>query len=54
MLTEHQVPFKREAQALVILGCCRLEPPYAAEHCVCPNPIVLSRIQTLLSRVELC
>ena len=52
LLVENRFPVKEIDDILEIEGVVSIQPPYAPENCISTNPIVLTRIHTVLSQIK--
>lgn len=52
LLLDNRFPVKEENDVLLIEDTISIEPPYYPENCICTNSIILTRIQNILTRVN--
>ncbi|EFN73444.1 Gem-associated protein 6 [Camponotus floridanus] len=53
LLLNNRFPVKEENDVLLIEDSVSIEPPYYPENCTCANSIVLTRIQNILTHVNI-
>ncbi|XP_063982105.1 gem-associated protein 6-like [Diachasmimorpha longicaudata] len=52
LLVESRMPVVDEGDVLMIPGVVSIEAPYNPENCVCVNPVIMTRIQGILSQMK--
>lgn len=52
LLRSNRLPFEQDGEALSVLGCLRIAPPYVARTCMCENETVLGRFLPLLDQLD--
>ena len=52
LLRANRLPFEQDGEALSVLGCLRITPPYVARTCTCENETVLGRFLPLLDQLQ--
>ncbi|XP_072747292.1 gem-associated protein 6 [Anoplolepis gracilipes] len=53
LLLDNRFPVKEKNDVLLIEDSISIEPPYYLENCTCTNSIILTRIQNILTRVNI-
>ncbi|KAG6801340.1 gem-associated protein 6-like [Apis mellifera caucasica] len=53
LLRENRFPVKEQNDILTIENILSIKPPYEPSDCICDNSIILRRIQSFLSRIQI-
>lgn len=53
LLLDNRFPVKEENGILLIEDTVSIEPPYYPENCICTNSIILNKLQSILTYVNI-
>lgn len=53
LLLDNRFPVKEENGILLIEDTVSIEPPYYPENCICTNSIILNKLQSILTHVNI-